>query len=159
MHADPITPNATMAYGVVVVVCRGEQFLMIRRAAGILAGGAWCFVGGGIHASESAPDAAAREFQEEVGGRVQPVRALWQCRVRPGLQLTWWLADLVDPQLEANPAEVAEIRWCTAAQILSLPNLLATNREFVERLDTSRFDGCWNAALRDPNRRAFRSEP
>lgn len=38
-------------YGVVVVVEREGRFLVIRRAASVIAPNAWCFVGGAIEAA------------------------------------------------------------------------------------------------------------
>lgn len=118
----------------VVVVRRNGRLLMIKRAAGILAGGAWCFVGGGIEPGESQPQAVVREFAEEVAGRVTPVRRIWQYRRPDGkLLLHWWLARLEEDELRPNPAEVAELRWCTPGEIAALPNVLASNLEFIER--------------------------
>jgi 8-oxo-dGTP diphosphatase len=121
--------------GVVVVVVRGERFLMIRRAAGVIAPGAWCFVGGGIHPGESQEDAAVREFQEEVGGRIRPVRRVWEYTRPDGkLHLYWWLAELLDGELCPNPAEVAELRWCTADEIEQLPGVLDGNVQFMREV-------------------------
>ena len=93
-----------MKQGVVVIVHRDDRFLVIRRAAHILAGGAWCFVGGAIDPGESHEDAVAREFHEEVGGRVRPVAKIWEyARPDGSLRLHWWLAELEDGTLRANP--------------------------------------------------------
>lgn len=121
-----------MREGVVIVVQRGEQFLVIQRAAHLLAGGAWCFVGGGIEPGETEADAVQREFHEEVGGEVQPVRRIWEFTHPSGrLRLYWWLAELRSEELSPNSAEVAELRWMTVAEILALPGLLEGNREFL----------------------------
>ncbi|TWT40428.1 hypothetical protein RAS1_41370 [Phycisphaerae bacterium RAS1] len=120
--------------GVVIVVVRDSRFLVIRRAAGILAGGAWCFVGGAIESGESQPAAAAREFHEEIGGRIRPIRKVWESCPSPTLKLHWWLAELNGEALRANPAEVAEFRWCTADEIERLEGLLPGNREFLTLL-------------------------
>lgn len=122
--------------GVVVVVRHEDRLLMIRRSQHVIAPGAWCFVGGAIHPGESQPAAVVREFSEEVGGRVRPMRCIWQY-VRPDgrLRLYWWLAELLDDNLHLNPAEVAELRWCTPAEIEQLPDLLETNRAFLKAVD------------------------
>ncbi|MBW7905076.1 MAG: NUDIX domain-containing protein [Phycisphaerae bacterium] len=128
--------------GVVVVVMRDARFLVIRRAPGTLAEGAWCFVGGAIEPGESQPQAAVREFREEVGGEVRPLRRLWEyTRPDGGLRLHWWLAHLTDDRLVANPAEVAEMRWCTAAELLDLPGLLESNRIFMNAAGAALADG------------------
>jgi 8-oxo-dGTP diphosphatase len=123
-------------HGVVIVAARGQQYLVIRRAEGILAGGAWCFVGGGIDAGETQESAVMREFREEVGGQVRPIRKVWEyIRADGRLHLHWWLVELLEDALHPNPHEVAELRWCTAAEILELPNLLESNRQFLAEFD------------------------
>lgn len=114
-----------------VVVRREGRFLVIQRAANILAGGCWCFVGGGVEPGEEQAEAVEREFAEEVGGKVRAIRKIW-CSERGGkLRLHWWLAELLDDNLTANPHEVAEMRWLTAEEILALPQLLETNDQFL----------------------------
>jgi 8-oxo-dGTP diphosphatase len=137
-----VTPLPGHRVGVVVVVARGERFLLIRRAEGILAAGAWCFVGGGVEPGEDPHDAVIREFHEEVGGRVRPLRKVWEY-LRPDgmLLLHWWLAELLEDSLLPNPSEVAEIRWCTAAEIDALENVLESNRQFLASLGRELLDG------------------
>lgn len=125
-------PHDGVQQGVVVVVHRAGRFLMIRRAAGVLAGGCWCFVGGAIEPGETQPDAVVREFAEEVGGHVIPLRKIWEYARPDGkLLLHWWLAELGDEVLRANELEVAEVRWCTLAEIETLPDVLESNVRFV----------------------------
>lgn len=124
--------------GIVVVVARAGRLLMIRRAAHIFAGGAWCFVGGGIEPGENQSAAAVREFREEVGGAVQPVRKIWEYDRPDGrLKLHWWLCELGDGELSPNANEVAEVRWCSPAEIIRLPELLDSNRAFMARLESA----------------------
>lgn len=121
--------------GVVAVVLDGRRFLIVRRALHLVAGGAWCFVGGGIEPGESEPEALTREFQEEVAGVLKPVRKLWTySRPDGGLRLHWWLGELASGPLIPNPAEVIDLRWLTVAEIHDLPNVLPTNLEFLRRL-------------------------
>ena len=138
-RAEP--DRSRVVEGVVVVVLRDARFLVIRRAPGTLAEGAWCFVGGAIEPGESQPQTAIREFREEVGGGVRPLRRLWEyTRPDGGLRLYWWLAQLTDDGLVANPAEVAEMRWCTPAELLDLPGLLESNRAFMHAVGASLTD-------------------
>ena len=118
--------------GVVTVVARHGRLLVIKRAEGLLAGGAWCFVGGGIEAGEDQAAAAVREFREEVAGAIRPERKIWEyTRPDGGLKLHWWRCTLLPRPLVANPAEVAELRWLEPAAIQALPQLLASNRAFL----------------------------
>ena len=95
--------ESRMQQGVVIVVRRGPRFLVLRRAAHILAGGAWCFVGGAIDTDESQAEAVIREFREEVGGEVQPVAKIWEYNRPDGqLRLHWWLARLTSGELHTR---------------------------------------------------------
>lgn len=132
------TSGNGLQQGVVVVVHCDGRFLMIRRAEGILAGGSWCFVGGGIEPGESQAESVEREFAEEVGGRVRAVRKIWEYRRPDGkLLLHWWLAELDDDRLEANPAEVSDLRWCTAEEVAKLPTVLDSNVAFLNAVGRS----------------------
>lgn len=118
--------------GVVAVVVRGGRLLLIQRAPGILAGGAWCFVGGSIEAGESQEDAIRREFREEVGVAAQPVQKIWEYRRPDGkLLLHWWLAGCEHRELHPNPAEVSDIGWFTPEEIPRLPKVLESNLFFM----------------------------
>ena len=127
--------SGEMTHGVVVIVPRAGRFLMIKRSQDVIAPGAWCFVGGAIEAGESQSEAAVREFHEEVGGWIRPLRHVWTYDRPDGkLRLYWWLAKLLDDSVEANPAEVAEIRWCDAGEIARLPNVLNSTFGFLEAI-------------------------
>jgi 8-oxo-dGTP pyrophosphatase MutT (NUDIX family) len=116
----------------VAVVHDGARFLLVRRAPHVLAGGAWCFVGGGVEPGETQEQALVREFHEEVGGRVSAVRKLWEyTRADRQLTLHWWLAERSDAVLSPNPQEVSEVRWLTPDEIESLPGVLESNLEFL----------------------------
>lgn len=124
--------------GVVAVVVRDGKFLMIRRAEGILAGGAWCFVGGGIEPDESQATAVEREFVEEIGGRIRAVRKIWEfTRPDGGLVLHWWLADLLEDNFVPNPHEVQDFRWCSLAEIRALDWVLESNHRFLDEVADS----------------------
>ena len=117
-----------------VVVKNDDRWLIIRRAAHILAGGAWCFVGGAIEPEEEQAAAVIREFREEVDGIVRPIRKIWEYNRSDGnLRLHWWLAEHDGGPLRPNPAEGAELRWATTGEILALDAVLESNVEFLLR--------------------------
>ena len=70
--------------GVVGVVVRDGRMLVIRRSRSVVAPLVYCFPGGGIEAGESEEEALVREFREEIGVTIRPVRRLW--RVCDGLE-------------------------------------------------------------------------
>ena len=76
------------------------EWLLLRRAAGRLYGGAWRMVGGKVEAGESAHAAARRELREETG---QAARRLWTI---PSVNVFYeWRHD----RLTLAPAFAAEL--------------------------------------------------
>jgi len=132
--------------GAVGVVRRDGRYLMIRRAEGLLAGGAWCFPGGAIEDGESACQAMVREMHEEVGLIVEAGACLWRWRRDDGeLELEFWEARITGGELRPNPAEVQDVRWMSADEIRrldgALPNLLRFLEEGVEERKGRRDEG------------------
>lgn len=138
--------SGTQPRGVVAVIVQEARFLVIRRSQHVRAPGAFCFPGGAIEAHETEPVALQRELREELEASIRTVRRIWQCATPNGVQLGWWHAVLDKPQsLRPNPHEVESFHWLTARQILALPQLLATNREFISALDRREItlDAAW----------------
>ena len=110
-------------FGVVAAIQRGARFLTIRRSQHVSAPGTVCFPGGGIEQGETSPEALCRELQEELDIRnAMPIREVWRSVTARRVHLTWWLTEIADDVILCpNPAEVAEIHWWTAAEMLSLP--------------------------------------
>lgn len=126
--------------GVVAVVTRGEQLLVIRRSRHVAAPGAFCFPGGGIEPGETEDAALRREIIEELGASIVPVRRLWHSVTSWDVDLSWWFAELPEQEtLVANPTEIESIHWLTIAEMLALDGLLSSNRDFLAALDRGEF--------------------
>ena len=67
--------------GVIGILSRGDEYLMIRRAAGVPKGGAWCFPGGHVEPGETPRKAVVREMAEELGIGVAPTIRIGAVRV------------------------------------------------------------------------------
>ena len=130
--------------GAVAVVVRDGRMLVIRRSRTVVAPLTVCFPGGGIEGAESEEEALIREFREEVGVTLRPVRRLWRCMTPWKVQLAWWLGELKpDAVPAANHAEVESIHWVTPAEMAQMPGLLESNREFLELVQRGQIDlGC-----------------
>lgn len=126
--------------GAVAVIERESRLLVIRRSQIVAAPGAYCFPGGGIEEGETEMAALVRELQEELGVSVVPRRRLWRSVTRWSVELCWWLAHL--PPAEEprpTPAEVESCHWLTTAEMLALPELLDSNRDFLGALERGEF--------------------
>ena len=114
------------------MIVSGGRFLVIRRSQFVVAPGTYCFPGGAIEAGESEEAALVREIEEELRMQVRPLRRIWRSVTPWGVDLAWWLADLAagatpTPNLE----EVESVHWLTPEEMVRLPGLLESNREFL----------------------------
>ena len=126
--------------GVVAVVLRGERLLVIRRSQHVRAPGMHCFPGGAIEEGETEIEAVRREMIEELALVAQPQRLLWRSTTPWNVELAWWLVEIdaaADPQ--PNPHEVESFHWLTPAEIRCLPQLLASNAEFLDAWEIGEF--------------------
>jgi 8-oxo-dGTP pyrophosphatase MutT (NUDIX family) len=129
-------PDQSGKRGVVAVIPRDGQVLVIRRSPFVVAPGAYCFPGGGVEEGETPPEALKRELREELGVGVLPQRCLWESITPWQVELQWWLARLVaGAKPQANPAEVDAFAWVTLDRMAELPQLLASNRAFLQAID------------------------
>ena len=127
-------------WGVVAVVIRGERLLVIRRSQHVRSPGMHCFPGGGIEPGETEPQAVVREMQEELSLAAQPVRRLWESVTPWQVHLAWWLVEIdLTAEPIAHPAEVESFHWLTPAEIRRLPDLLASNLEFLDAYERNLF--------------------
>ena len=136
MFAMEEIPDDPGRRGAVAVCVRDGRMLVIRRSPSVVAPLTYCFPGGGIEPGESDREALIRELREEIGVAVRPLRRIWQCVTASKVELNWWLAEL-EPAAEPvpNPAEVESVHWITPIEMLQLPGLLPSNREFLELVE------------------------
>jgi len=134
MEKIPETPGRR---GAVAIVVRDGRMLVIRRSRHVIAPLVYCFPGGGIENGETEEAAVAREVLEEVGVTIVPRRRLWECVTAWKVHLAWWLAEM-DPAaaLSPDPREVESIHWFTPAEMAAQTELLESNREFLELLES-----------------------
>ena len=126
--------------GVVAVVPRRERLLVIRRSQSVVAPGAYCFPGGGVHGEESESAAVVREMREELNVAATPRHCLWRSVTPWHVELAWWLAELpMDCVLVPNKDEVEDVHWLTPAEIRSLADLLESNHHFLDAWQRAEF--------------------
>ena len=130
------TPVRWPLTGVIGVICRQAQFLVIRRSQLVRAPGMLCFPGGGLENGENEEFAVRRELNEELGiTDAVPIKRLWRSSTPRGVQLSWWQTRIAEgTTFTMNPDEVAEVMWLGADQILELPDVLESNRKFLQQL-------------------------
>ncbi len=133
MEKIPETPGRR---GAVAIVIQEGRMLVIRRSRHVIAPLTYCFPGGGIEDGETEEAAVVREVQEETGIPIRPSRRLWQCVTAWKVHLAWWLAEM-DPAAVPvpNPREVESIHWLTPREMANLPELLDSNREFLDLIE------------------------
>jgi len=119
--------------GVIAVTMRNDKLLVIRRSRFVIAPGKLCFPGGGIEPGETPEQALLREFREELGETIFPVRQIWESSTEWGVRLYWWLVRLGKPfTLTPNPQEVESVSWLSFAELREHPDLLSSNLPFLD---------------------------
>ncbi len=141
MNLHDVRPATRSKRGVVGVIFRQQQLLIIRRSLTVTAPGRLCLPGGGIESGESEPEALVREMEEELSIDVMPVRRCWRSVTSWGTNLAWWLAEL-SPEVQpvANPLEVAEVHWMDRDQIRTATDMLASLPAFIDAWERGEID-------------------
>ena len=130
-----IMSNRIQRYGIVGVIVEQGRYLLIRRSQTVLAPGKLCFPGGGIEPNETPPQALVREFQEELGVMIKPIRLDWESVTPWGVHLQWWIAEMKPNQTpRPNLNEVEEVLYLTLPEMLRHPDMLESNRGYLEKL-------------------------
>ena len=120
-------------HGVVAVIVRDNRFLVIRRSEFVRAPRRFCFPGGEVQPDETEADALIRELQEELSVPIKPRDCLWRSVTSWGVSLAWWHAELpAEAILCPNLQEVESVHWLLSDELLALPELLESNREFLQ---------------------------
>ena len=126
--------SAPLPQGVVAVIRDPlGRFLVVKRSEQVVAPGQWCFPGGMIHQGESPAVALVRELREELGVEVQVGRLLWKSTAPWKVKL-WWYEAHLDPRapIQPDPREVSSWEWMRLEQLATEPQLLESNRAFVQ---------------------------
>ena len=130
MNSPPSEYDSIAAVG---VLCRGNELLVIKRSEQVIAPGKICFPGGTVETGESIPEAITREFLEEVQLIVSPANELWTSVTSWRCKVHWWKVDCKEPaDAKADSIEVADVLWKSPQKLLSDPDLLESNRYFLE---------------------------
>jgi len=120
-------------HGVIAVTLRDDKLLVIRRSQFVIAPGKLCFPGGGIEPNERPEQALVREFREELGETIIPVRPIWESLTPWRVHLRWWVVRLPEPfTLTPNPREVESVEWLSFAELRKHPDLLSSNLPFLD---------------------------
>lgn len=125
--------------GVVAVILRDEQFLVIRRSQAVTAPGKLCFPGGGIEPGECEEEALVREMMEELALPVIPRQRLWRSTTPWGTKLAWWLADSDEETNPVpDPSEVEEVFWMRQLELTAANDLLPSVPQFIHAWRTGK---------------------
>ena len=122
--------------GVVAVICKDRQFLVIKRGPDVIAPGKICFPGGETEEGEPAEDAVLRELREELAVEGEVVDLIWKSVTPWEVSLSWWRVELKqDSSLQPNSREVQWVGWLGSRELMDSPNLLESNRHFLKAIE------------------------
>jgi 8-oxo-dGTP pyrophosphatase MutT (NUDIX family) len=130
--------------GVVAVIAENGQLLVIRRSQHVVAPRKICFPGGWMRPGEEEKAALEREIREELGISIIPRRRIWTSVTPWKVPLAWWLAERAGNQpLDPDPQEVESAHWLAPDLLAQSPDLLESNRQFLDAWRGAEFHLDW----------------
>ncbi len=132
-----------MRDGVIIVLQRGQRFLVGERAAHKPAPGYWTQVSGKVEPGESQPQTVVREAMEEIGCRVRPLELLQVLPSANGLfMLHYWRSELLEGEPSICNDELLQLRWVTVAELQLLQPIFQEDIDiFLQLLQEDTADG------------------
>ena len=116
---------------VIVLVFRGDQILLERKAGGVLP--FWSLVAGFVEAHETLEEAVAREIAEEVGVRVKNIRyAASQPWPFPNNLMFGNTAEYAGGEITPDGKEIAEACWFGRDQLPPIPSRISIARRLID---------------------------
>jgi 8-oxo-dGTP diphosphatase len=122
------------------IAVRDGRILVAKRVEGGPIGLRWEFPGGKVEPGESDDDALVREFDEELGIAVKPLRIIGEGSFESASgrrQLAAWLVDL-PPESVFQLREHTDIAWVEAASLAGV-DLADSDRMLLPLLQTEGF--------------------
>ncbi len=121
--------------GVIIVLQRGERFLVGQRAAHKPAAGYWTQVSGKVEPGEQEAETVSREAREELGCEVRAVEKLQQLPSHNGrYRLHYWRAEIVTGEPAICNDELTELRWVTVQELRGMAPVFEEDIALFERL-------------------------
>jgi 8-oxo-dGTP diphosphatase len=133
-------------------VVRDGRYLMVVRSAQEYASGGLCFPGGKVEGAGTAGDVLEetlrREIAEEVGLEVSAQMAYLRSSAfvaegDPVVDVVFLCRWEAGEAVAADPAEVAAVRWMTAAEAIAHPETPPWTRLALELAENKRLERGW----------------
>lgn len=116
---------------IMVLVRDGERLLLARSPR--FKPGVYSALAGFVEAGESLEQCAAREVREEVGIEIANLRYFSsQSWPFPNSLMVAFFADYAGGELQLDPVEIEDARWCTVDDLPLLPDRLSISRRLIE---------------------------
>lgn len=124
-----------MLDGVIIVLQRGDRFLVGRRAEHKPAAGYWTQVSGKVEPGEAQPDTVAREAREELGCTVVAKEKLQELPSHNGrYRLHYWRAEILEGEPSICNDELTALRWVTVSELRDLQPIFDEDIALFESL-------------------------